>query len=260
MHARISFGLVLASLLFAPALQARSIVIDAPEFLPPLTTVDPCTIGVGTCDPVATNLTAAGFTSAYIYDRGIISFGSPLPDTVGASTDFTTLGIPVIAPLYEPGDSGVEGPFTEVQAGNVAPGDLFFDLALPTFGTDLFIVTFVDPTEDNDPAATPIVALIIDASTDELRFQLVHGMVNNPSGDQAFPGTDGRQLGYAIEGQNLLQDPPDITGDNAFTVHLQPTAVPEPATWLAMLFGFGLIGLAFRRYRLTVPDGGKQPV
>jgi hypothetical protein len=228
--------------------QARSIVIDAPEFLPTLTPITPCTIGVGTCTPVATNLIAAAFANAYIYDRGIISFGSPLPASVGAATDFTTLGIPVIAPLYQPGPSGTAGPFTEVTAGNVAPGALFFNLAQPTFGTDLFIVTFLDPAEDTDPAAAPIVALIIDASTGALRFQFVHGMVNNSSGDQAFPSTAGRQLGYAINGQNLRDDTPDITATNAYSVTLAAVpSVPEPATWMAMLLGFGAIGLTFRR-------------
>jgi hypothetical protein len=115
-------------------------------------------------------------------------------------------------------------------------------------------VTFLDPTID--PTSTgllPIIALLIDASADELRFQFVHGMVNNPASDEALPSTAGRQLGYAIEGQNLLETSPNIDADNAYSVRLTAVpSVPEPATWLAMLLGFGAIGLAFRRNRRSL--------
>ncbi|GAA3898739.1 hypothetical protein GCM10022276_17090 [Sphingomonas limnosediminicola] len=248
----VSMGIALSLLSSTPA-EARGIVIDAPEFLPTLSSITPCTIGGSTCDPTATNLSGGVLANAYIYDRGIVSFGSPLPDTVTASTDLRTLGIPLIAPLYEPGPSGVPGPFGEVQVGNVAPGSLNFSLAQPTFGSDLFIITWLDPTLDQGFPPVPLIALIIDASTGEARFQFIHGMENTLSGDQAFPDTTGRLLGYAVDGQNLIDDTPDITGDNAYSVKLSAVAsVPEPATWLAMLIGFAAMGLALRRSRRSL--------
>jgi len=256
MNFRLSLCFAVASLIGTSPAAARTIVIDAPEFLPPLSTIAPCTIGGATCDPIATNLVPGELANAYIYDRGIVSFGSPLPDTVNASTDLTTLGIPLIAPLYQPGDSGVPGPFGEVQVGNVAPGSLQFDLAQPSFGSDLFIITWLDPTLDQGFPPVPLIALILDASTGEARFQFIHGMENTQSGDQAFPDTAGRLLGYAIDGQNLFDDTPDITADNAYSVKLNSVAsVPEPATWLAMLVGFGAIGLTFRRSRRSLAPG-----
>ncbi len=114
----------------------------------------------------------------------------------------------------------------------------------------MFIITWLDPTLDQGFPPVPLIALILDASTGEARFQFIHGMENTQSGDQAFPDTAGRLLGYAIDGQNLFDDTPDITADNAYSVKLNSVAsVPEPATWLAMLVGFGAIGLTFRRGR-----------
>ena len=58
------------------------------------------------------------------------------------------------------------------------------------------------------------------------------------------------------DGQNLFDDTPDITADNAYSVKLNSVAsVPEPATWLAMLVGFGAIGLTFRRSRRSLAPG-----
>jgi hypothetical protein len=44
---------------------------------------------------------------------------------------------------------------------------------------------------------------------------------------------------------------PSINGSNS-GVGIQ-TAVPEPATWLMMIFGFGLIGAAMRRRKIASP-------
>lgn len=241
---------VFVMLLTASPAAARYIVIDRPEFLPSLSSTTACTIGGGLCSGVSTNLIAPQLGQAYIYDRGIVSFGSPLPDTVNASTDLTTLGMPVIAPLYLPGPSGDAGPYTETAYGNVSPGSLTFNLGFTPSGNDLFIVTWLDPAEDVDPGAQPIIALIIDATASEVQFQMVHGMANNASNppDTAFPDTTNRLLGFSINGQSLIEATPDITADNVYSARLTAvTSVPEPATWLSMLLGFGVLGLAVRR-------------
>ncbi len=41
-----------------------------------------------------------------------------------------------------------------------------------------------------------------------------------------------------------------VTGQSQNQIYLNAPAVPEPATWLSMLFGFGVVGSAFRRANL----------
>lgn len=250
-------ALILATL--PTAVSARGIVIDQAEFLPFLSPVTPCTIGGAACTattlPFTVNLSSGPTTDAFIYDRGIISFGAPIPGGVDPNADFTTFGVPVIAPLYAPGDSGVAGPYTEVEAGAAAPNDFNLHLNFAPSGGDQFVVTFHDPTlGDDGDFLQGLVTVVIDATPDALMFEYLYGMSNAVDGVRTtvLPNTLGTQLGYAVQGQNLLVDPPDIEGVNAYSVALGAAAVPEPATWLAMLIGFGAMGLAFRSSRRSL--------
>lgn len=249
MRNRLILALASLMLLFAAApAAARYIVIDQPEFLPSLSSVTPCTIGGTPCTGVSTGLTAPELSTAYIYDRGIVSFGSALPDNVNASTDLTTLSMPVIAPLYLPGSSGVPGPYTDVAYGTVSPANLTFTLGFTPSGSDLFIITWLDPNEGSG-FPEPVIALIIDATSGQVQFQMVHGMANNAINppDTAFPDTTGRLLGYSIDGQGLIETTPDITSNNVYSADLTAvTPVPEPGTWMTLLAGFALMGLALR--------------
>jgi hypothetical protein len=256
MNSRLKLTAVATCLLFAsyPA-QARLIVIDNAEFLPSLSPVTPCTIGGATCSPTllpfVLNLSSGDTNEAFIYDRGIISFGAPLP-AIGASDDITSLGVPVIAPLYVPGDSGVPGPYSEVNAGAALPGDFQLHLDFAPSGSEMFVVTFADPSiTDETGFLEGLVTLVIDASSDQIQFEMIHGM-STLIDDTRFtllPNTEGTQLGYSIEGQSRLDVPPNIEGTNVFSVALGAAAVPEPGTWLSLLLGFGAMGLAFRRSR-----------
>jgi PEP-CTERM motif-containing protein len=258
MNTRLVLYFGVACLLAGAPAAARTIVIDNAEFLPSLSPVTPCTIGGGTCSPVTLpftlNLSSGATSDAYIYDRGIISFGTPLP-AIGPTDDITTLGVPLIAPLYVPGASGVAGPYSEVNAGAAAPSDFNLNLDFATSGSDLFVVTFLDPAlDDEGNFLQGLVTVVIDASSDQLSFQFLYGMSNLIDGNRVtvLPNTDGTQLGYAIDGQSRLDAPPNIAGTNAFSVALGAPAVPEPATWVAMLLGFAAIGLSFRGSRKSL--------
>jgi hypothetical protein len=237
----------------APA-DARRTVIDQGEFIDPGTSIDACTIGGDPCTATILPFSfdyGSGLTNeAFIYDRGIISFGSAIPDSVDANGDFTSFGVPVIAPLYVPGDTGAAGPY-EASVGTITP-DAYAE-TLPNFGTDLFVITFLDPlADDPNDFLTPYVHLIIDASTGEIRFEFIHGQsFLDEFGvlTLALPNTTGTQMGFLLGNEQLLADPPNIDGINAFTFPGGGGAVPEPSTWAMMLLGFGAVGLAIRRRR-----------
>jgi len=237
---------------------ARKIVIDAPEFVPEGSLGPGCTIGEScAATDMPFSITVGGVTTnkAYIYDRGIISFGAEIPTGVDANSDFTSFGVPVIAPLYVPGNTGDPGPY-QVSAESVTAGSILFAPTDPYLSSDIFLVNFLDPsTIDSTHNIEGLISVLITASPTQLRFEFLHGMSTLIDSTRfvALPDTAGTRLGYAIDGQTLFEDAPDIEGNNSFTVSLTATpSVPEPATWLAMLLGFGAIGLTFRRNRRSL--------
>lgn len=250
----ISLGTALVA--SASSVSARNTVIDAGQFIPQGSLTAGCTIGGAACTattmPFFFDFGNGSTNQAYIYDRGIISFGQALPASINLGTNITTLGIPVIAPLYVPGASGVAGPY-QVSSQTLAAASFSFPTTAPILGPNVFLVNFLDPsTIDTANSISGLVSVIISASSNEIRFEYVHGMTNNALGVSAFPNTTGTQLGYSVAGNSLLQTTPNIAGVNAFDITLGSTgAVPEPATWLMMLLGFGAMGLAIRRERRT---------
>jgi hypothetical protein len=253
----LGFGL---SLLAASQAAARRTVIDVGEFLPQGSLGAGCTIGGAACDPTLLpfffDFGTGSTNQAYIYDRGIISFGAPIPNVVDPNGSFTSFGVPVIAPLYVPGSSGNPGPY-QVGTATIGPDD--FVETLPNFGTDLFLIQFMDPTtfdQENDLSA--IINVIFDFSATELRIEFIHGMSRLGFDEEgnfgvlfALPDPTGTQMGYLVNGQQFFAGgatTPDIIGNNAWSI-FAPNAVPDPRTWLTMLLGFGLTGMAIRRER-----------
>lgn len=246
----------LAAFLAAAPADARRTVIDKGQFIDPGSAIDACTIGGDPCDatilPFSFDFGTGLTNEAFIYDRGIISFGDPISGAVDANADFTTFGVPVIAPLYVPGDTGTAGPY-DAFAGTIGPGD--FPETLANFGTDLFVITFLDPSaQDPNSFLTPYVHVLIDASSGEIRFEFIHGQSFLDEFDNltlALPNTTGTQMGYLLGTEQVLADPPDIEGINAFTFPGTGSGVPEPGTWAMMLLGFGAVGFSMRRRRQT---------
>jgi len=253
-------GLTLGLLATSSPLAARRTVIDQGEFLPPGSLGTGCTIGGAACG--ATTLPfffdfGGGLTNqAFIYDSGVISFGVPIPGGVDPTGSFTSFGVPVIAPLYVPGASGNPGPY-QVGTATITASD--FPETLPNFGTDLFLINFLDPnTIDQNNNLSALINVIFDYSATELRIEFIHGMSGIGFDDQGnqtiifvLPDPAGTQMGYLVNGQQFFEGgatTPDIIRNNAFSIFAS-NAVPEPGTWLTMLLGFGLLGVAFRRDR-----------
>jgi hypothetical protein len=248
-------SLAAAFLPLGGAAVARITVIDQGQSIPASNAVTACTIGGTACSAITLPFSfdfGTGLTNqAFIYDRGIISFGAPILGTVDATADFTTFGVPVIAPLYVPGPTGTPGPYDAFTGTMTSP--FSFPTTLPNFGTDLFVITFLDPTAvDPNSFLSPYIHVIFDASATELRFEFVHGQsfLSNGILETALPDTTGTQLGYVLGNTTVLRDPPDISGTNAFRFFAGSAgSVPEPSTWAMMLIGFGAIGHALRRVR-----------
>ena len=248
-------GLVL-SLLSSQAL-ARRTVVDQGEFLPAGSLGTGCVIGGAACAPTILpfffDFGSGSTNQAYIYDRGIISFGAPILN-VDPTGSFTSFGVPVIAPLYVPGPNGTPGPY-QVGTSTIAASD--FPETLPNFGGDLFLINFLDPsTIDQDNNLSGLINVIFDFSPTELRIEFIHGMSGlgfdsngNSTVVVVLPDTTNTQMGYSLGGNNFFQAPPNIIGTNAFSISSGGGAVPEPGTWMTMLLGFGLAGFALRRKR-----------
>jgi hypothetical protein len=248
-------GLALGILLPSEA-PARRTVIDQGQFLPSGSLGAGCTIGGAACTatdlPFFFDFGTGSTNQAFIYDSGIISFGAPITN-VDPTGSFTSFGVPVIAPLYVPSANGTPGPY---QVGTATITSADFPETLPNFGTDLFLINFLDPsTVDVDNNLSGLINVIFDFSATELRIEFIHGMSGlgfDQNGQSTvivvLPETTNTQMGYALGGNTSFQAPPDIVGTNAFSIKAAG-AVPEPGTWMTMLAGFGLTGFALRRAR-----------
>lgn len=254
-------ALTLSAASVSTQVMSRGTVIDHGETIPVTNSITACTIGIAGCSsitlPFSFNFGTGVTNQAFVYDSGVVSFGSPIPLNVPNNSSFTSFGVPVIAPLFVPGPTGVPGPY-QAFTGSMTPDPTnAFQTTLPNFGPDLFVITFLDPT-DVDPTSflVPYIHLIMDFSATQIRFEFIHGQTFLSNGvlQVALPDTTGTQLGYSLGNpaspQQLLNQPPDIAGINAFQfTSATAGSVPEPGTWAMMLFGFGAVGLSFRRMR-----------
>lgn len=252
--------LISGTFLSSPA-TSRGTVIDKGETIPVTNSITACTIGIAGCSaitlPFAFDFGTGSTNQAFVYNSGVVSFGAPIPLNVPDNASFTSFGVPVIAPLFLPGPTGVPGPY-QAFTGTMTPDpNNAFQTTLPNFGPDLFIITFLNPADD-DPNTflTPYIHLILDFSATQIRFEFIHGQTFLSNGVllSELPNTTGTQLGYSLGNpaspQQVLNQPPNIVGTNAYQFTSGATAsVPEPTTWAMMLLGFGAVGLAFRRVR-----------
>ena len=238
-------GLALGLLATSQA-SARRIIVDQGDFLPTGTLGTGCTIGGAACGattlPFFFDFGTGSTNLAYIYDRGVISFGAPILG-VDPNGPLTSFGVPVIAPLYVPGSSGAPGPY-QVSTETIGPDE--FVETLPNFGGDLFLINFLDPTTiDQDNNLSALISVIFDFSPTELRIEFLHGMSGLGSDESGqfgvifvLPETTGTQMGFSLGANEFFQAPPDIAATNAFSI-IAANAVPEPGTWMTMLLGFG---------------------
>jgi hypothetical protein len=245
-------ALLASATLMASSAEARKIVIDEGEFITPPSPLEAgCTIGVAGCAatilPFSFDFGTGLTNQAYIYNSGIVSFGAEIPTAVDPTGSFLSFGVPVIAPLYDPAASGVPGPY---QTGSRIFDPSEFPETQANFGTDMFLISWLDPSTVNEAdLLAGYVHLILDASPTELRFEFIHGQSNNVEGQIVItlPNAVGTNLGYSVLGEQLFDGTPDISPEAVHAYSVGTTAaIPEPASWMMMLLGFGAVGYGLR--------------
>jgi hypothetical protein len=221
--------------------EARRVVIDQGQFLPPDSFSDGCTIGQD-CDavtmPFTVNFGSGATNQAFIYSNGVVSFGSQIPLNADASTsDFTKYGVPVIAPLLSTSITSVVGSDT--------PSFIGFTPTLPPV-SDLFIVGFSQDPNPQIGETEPISWLILSATDNDIRFEFVHGMATDSFNDISTP--QGDSLGYSLLGKSFIENNPNLNTDEVYSFDVR-AGVPEPGAWALMLLGFGGVGAMVRNRR-----------
>lgn len=177
------------------------------------------------------------FNTVYIYRQGVIGLGAALPTTATLG-DLNSLGGAYIAPSF--GDfTGLDVHTTFALAGGM-------DHGLPPFvNDDVLIDWFV-----SDPNVLP------DHNRGEFQIEFHTGQYGE--GGPSFVRVNyGGNLGDPTPGAQGLFWPGDgkppgaLTGSNLSGV--APT--PEPATWIMLILGFGVVGAFARRGRCAALAG-----
>jgi len=215
------------------------------------------------------------FTSVYVYDDGVASFGQPLPAGASVAGGVSTLGSAFIAP----GFSDLSGSLDYVAAnavsfnqglgegyfdslGNPVTGELRLDWVFGPAGNEsIFELDMVDqslsPTLGEDPGVDP-------SPSDTIGAALGYGSdvgawFNSGNGSPAFlpPGTE---VAWDIGGVTGSAPASEAVGGGdipIFTFQFSNVSttpvVPEPSTWSMMIVGLGFAGGLLRGQRRSRP-------
>lgn len=234
-----------------------------------------CFLGATTCNAV--DISDSGvFSSAYIYQEGIVSIDGLLPTNFNIADPSTYDGAIFFTPGYSPGTTYQVNAYLDV---GFAP-----DGIPPSWGLNFFTL------------GSPVVDEFGSALAPQMQVQLSSGTGSFLDPDHPELGWDGvsaalaylpgfepppdawigfswgsEQLTQLVQNSNGLlvgSQPTDTdfvstadvsdgtvtaaTSFNPLYAAVPPGDVPEPATWAMMLTGFGLIGLALRRRSVKI--------
>ena len=214
----------------------------------------------------------------FVNKNGIVSFGAPLltaqaaalqaSATSGPIQSLADLGVPVIAPYYANLQLGAGSGDGTLQVGDVtiqfgmadpyADGGAYSRLDL----RDAVRITWYGLSAGNGATGAPervLTQLLISADDNGLsNFEFRYGPVGTPG--QADYGSI---AGFALGNTVLDSRGPYTQGAPTFFEFLDGEyigqggrainpGVPEPATWLQLILGFGATGWAMRRRKLRV--------
>lgn len=222
-----------------------------------------CTLQSSSC--TAVNISASGvFSSAYIYEEGIVSIGALLPSGFDITNPSTYGGVIFFTPGYDPVGGATYFVSAYFNSGFGAdPPSWGFNFFTSEADRDGFLnpdmqvqLGTSDPNQDPNapwvgvtaalgynPGFEPPADAYIGFSWGSAALtQLVQNNNGLLVGSEPAPAdTDFISTATVVEGT--------VTAASRFTplYATTPGDVPEPATWAMMLTGFGLIGLALRR-------------
>ncbi|WP_375391999.1 PEPxxWA-CTERM sorting domain-containing protein [uncultured Sphingomonas sp.] len=212
---------------------------------------------------------ASGTDILYLNQNGTVSFGQAIAG-YRAVSNLADLGVPVIAPYYAPLALG-----SGSGDGQLEPGDITVQYGLADPYADggaynqadarqAVRITWYDLGEGRSATGAPntvLAQLLISADADGLsNFEFRYGDPNAP-GQADF----GSLAGFALNGTQVQFAGP-YAGGRALPTFFEfndgtyigqfgtpiSGGVPEPATWTAMILGFGFAGAALRRHRAPV--------
>jgi hypothetical protein len=272
----------------AVAAAAVSVAFPAPAFATAVVSGFNTDTGLH-CDDCATGAQSLGFTAnffgnnysnAFVSSNGYVTFNSGQTSFTPAGLGATYSGQPIIAAFFADVDNGV-GP------GIIGSGTGTFD-GHGAFGATWNSVGYFNDSIDKTNTFQILLVDRGDTGVGNFDIVLNYDQIQWESGDVESPTDDGFGGNSASAGFNagrpgnpsgtyfeftgshtpgsFLDSNPTtglannsnvgVTGRYVFNVRegdvIAPppvAAVPEPATWAMMLFGFGATGVAFRRNR-----------
>ncbi len=233
---------VAAAVLAVGPAEAKRIQIDG-SFSP----ITACTIGnpcAALTMPFSADFGTGTFNALYVYDNGLVSFGSE----IAAGSDLSSLssiGGNVFTAGYSPGALMTLSAF--------ATQDTFtaFDASGVLNGKTVFRVRYLADIAGG--SSVPMEFSIFDVGAGQFALQLTHGSVSN------FDIASDAYLGYSFGGAGIQRSGPSLVNDvraaNVDFEYFFPAGaggVPESSIWVSMFLGFGLMGAALRS-RQTKP-------
>jgi hypothetical protein len=245
-HKHLMIGTAAAlSAIASPAYAERTQIDNASSAIPAASL---CTIG-SACTaltmPFSASFGTGAFNSVYVYRNGLVSIGSQIAAGANLSS-LAAIGGNVFTAGYSPSglvelsDFQVQDPTPQAFD---ATGSLFLK---PVFRVRYFANLTADPANKQRMQFS-----IFDVGGGEYALQFGHGSGSNVGAPVFAP--DG-YLGYSFGGAGIQRSGPALISDiNGYSTKFEyffganAGAVPEPASWAMMVFGFGLIGGIIRR-------------
>jgi hypothetical protein len=229
------FGILTAAL--SMPVRAERIQIDSGD-----ADFTPCVIGGAPCAgltmPFSANFGTGAFNKVYVYNNGLVSFGSEIAAGADLSS-ITSIGTNVFTAGYSP----TMTPAALFQVQN--PSNAFNATGVLQF-KPVFRVRYL--TAFGATTETMQVS-IFDVGSGEYALQFGHGRTS------ATPNIAGNAyLGYAfgtsslqISGSTLQSQVQSGTAKFEYFFGSATPIVPEPSSWAMMIAGFAIVGCSLRR-------------
>lgn len=183
------------------------------------------------------NIGGTVYSSVFVYDDGLVSFGGPVADPAATTAD--GFGTPVIISDFVPIEELFGPPFVTPRFSRIWSQSAT-SLILQWYEGEVNFIGGVDPDDPEQLLPGSFTTLGVLQGFQFLTLQRQADGRIRATVEGEGPFLAGYGLGSAV-------DP--IQSREAPYSFLFGGAVPEPASWALMIAGFGLVGAAARRRR-----------